>query len=252
MKKITLILAALAVCASMLLTACGASESGTGSNNSGNNANNSADAGNDDKENDSDDKDKENDNSDGEKEDDSSADVEYVPGTIDENGKFTDEMFGIGADFDTDEWMVMGDDFLAPYNGYATTEEELKSRLEKGNMVYEMMVGKESGSNVNLVVQNFGALGLIFTEEEYIDFSLDTVEDELESSGTMTNPHASKSSITFAGASRYALDVEGSSDGFDLYERIIVIKKGKYMGMITITAQDEKERDEFTKLFYAL
>lgn len=236
MKKITLMLAAIAVCAGMLLTGCGGNENGSDSNN---NANNSADA--------------ENNGNDGSGDDgDSSAEVKYTRSSIDENGKFVSEFLGIGADFGTDDWLDLGDDYLVTYNGGAQTDEELKNRLENGDMLYEMMVGQESGSNINIVIQNFGALGLSFTEEEYIDYSLETTEEQLEQSGIMTDPKASKNNITFAGASRYALDVEGTSDDFELYERIIVIKKGDYMGMITVTAQSAEERDEFTGLFYAL
>ena len=240
MKKITLILAAIAVCAGMLLTGCGENENGSDSNN---NSNNSADAENNG-----------NDSSNDESGDngDSSADVKYTRSSIDENGKFVSEFLGIGADFNTDDWLDLGDDYLATYNGGAETDEELMNRLENGDMLYEMMVGKESGSNINIVIQNFGVLGLSFTEEEYIDTSLETTAAQLEQSGIMTDPKASKSSVTFAGASRYALDVEGTSDDFNLYERIIVIKRGNYMGMITITAQSAEERDEFTGLFYAL
>ena len=242
MKKITLILAALTVCMSMLLTACGGSDSDSGNNNSDNSANagNEDNAGND------------SENEGGEQGNDSSADVEYVHSTFDENGKFTFEFVNIGADFDTEEWVTFDMEGLSDYNGGAVTEEELKKRLESGVMVYEMMVGKESGSNINIIVQNLGVLDLSFTEEEYIDYSLEDIEEQLEYSGTMTDPHASKSTVTFAGASRYALDVEGSSGDFELYERIVVIKKGDYMSMITITAQSAGERDEFTKIFYSL
>ena len=252
MKKFVHILAALAVCTCMLLTACGNSESNTGNNNNnssniGNNANanNNEDNNNDNNDNDNnnsnDSNDSSNDNSSG------SEKVEYSHGTFDENGKYINKFIGIGADFNTDEWIAFDDDYLSAYNGGVSSEDDLKSRLESNNMVYEMMVGKETGSNINVVIQK---IGNSVSEEEYIDYNLEVIEDQLVSTGTMEDPHASKNSVSFAGASRFALDVEGSSDGLELYERIIAIKRGEYICMITITAQSDGERDEFTSMFY--
>ena len=249
MKKFVHILAALAVCTCMLLTACGNSESNTGNNNNnssniGNNANaNNNEDNNNDNDNDNNSNDSSNDNSSG------SEKVEYSHGSFDENGKYTNKFIGIGADFNTDEWIAFDDDYLSAYNGGVSSEADLKSRVESGNMVYEMMVGKETGSNINVVIQKIGSS---VTEEEYIDYNLEVIEDQLESTGTMEDPHASKKSVSFAGASRFALDVEGSSDGLELYERIIAIQKGDYMCMVTITAQSNGERDEFTSIFYGV
>ena len=242
MKKLVHILAALAVCTSMLLTAC--SNEG-GNNNSGSNSGNSANVNNDNDDSSSNDNSGDNNGSNGS----SSGSVEYSHGSFDENGKYTNKFMGIGADFDTEEWLSFDDDYLSSYNGGVSSEEDLKKRVESGSMVYEMMVGKETGSNINVVIQK---LGLSVTEEEYIDYNLEVIEDQLESNGTMENPHASKKSVSFAGASRFALDVEGSSGELELYERIVAIQRGEYMCMVTITAQSEGEREEFTSIFYGV
>ena len=242
MKKLVHILAALAVCTSMLLTAC--SNEG-GNNNSGSNSGNSANVNNDNDDNSSNDNSGDNNGSNGS----SSGSVEYSHGSFDENGKYTNKFMGIGADFDTEEWLSFDDDYLSSYNGGVSSEEDLKKRVESGSMVYEMMVGKETGSNINVVIQK---LGLSVTEEEYIDYNLEVIEDQLESTGTMENPRASKKSVSFAGASRFALDVEGSSGELELYERIVAIQRGEYMCMVTITAQSEGEREEFTSIFYGV
>ena len=247
MKKFVHIIAALAVCTCMFLTACNNSESGNNNNNSGNNSNNSGNSAN--ANNDNDDNSSYNDNSGDNNSSNSSKDVEYSHGSFDENGKYTNKFMEIGADFNTDEWLAFDDDYLSSYNGGVSSEEDLKKRVESGNMVYEMMVGKESGSNINVVIQKIGSS---VSEEEYIDYNLEVIEDQLVSTGTMENPHASKKSVSFAGASRFALDVEGSSGDLELYERIIAIQRGEYMCMITITAQSEGERDEFTSIFYGV
>ena len=209
MKNLKFAAAGIALCASMLLTAC----SGGGSS------------------------------------------VEYTKSTVDEDsGKFTSEFLGIGADFDTEEWIFLNDT-LSSYNGGKTTEEELKAVLNSGSvtnsMIYEMFVGKESGTNINIVIQNTKVAGG-FSEEGYVDMSLDGIEDQLENAGTMKNPKAEKNSVTFAGAKHYCLDVSGESQGMELHERLICIKVGDYMGIVTITSLSTAERDEITKMFYAV
>lgn len=181
--------------------------------------------------------------------------VKYTKSTVDEDsGKFTSEFLGIGADFDTEEWMFLNDT-LASYNGGKTSEEDLRAILESGSvtnsMIYEMFVGKESGTNINIVIQNSKVAGG-FSEEGYIDISLDGIEEELEKDGTMENPKAEKKNISFAGANHYCMDVSGESDGMELHERLICIKVGDYMGIVTITSLSTAERDEITKMFYAV
>lgn len=239
MKKLTLIFAALAVCASMMLTACSESGSNSGGGNGGSN-NNIVN-------NDKDDKDDKNDKDDKDDKDDK---VEYTHSTLDENGKFTSVFLGIAADFPTDTWIAYDDDDLADYNGGSNDEEDLKSILAGGGMIYEMLIGKETGSNVNIVIQNVGSLMGNISEEKYVDYNLEGMEEQLVSTGTMDEATASKKTVTFAGADHYAIDVEGTSYGIELYERIIVIKKGSYFGLITVTAMSEAERNEFTEMFY--
>lgn len=250
MKKIVYILAAISVCACMLLTACSSSNSGGGSgNNSGGGVNlggssNNGSSNNNNNNNDSDDDDDDID-------DDSGSEVEYFCGSM-EDGVFSSSFLGIGADFSGEEWIWLTRDELSSYNGGAATDEELKRKAEAGNSVYEMLAGKETGSNVNVVVQKMGIGSVILevTEEEYVDMTVDSLAETLV--GVIDNAVAEKINVSFAGANHYGIDVVGQSYGMDVYERIICISKGNYMGLVTITSMSNEEREEFTEIFYKL
>ena len=205
MKNLKIAAASIAVCASMLFTACGASET-----------------------------------------------VEFVHSTFDSNGKYTCEMLGVGADFDLGEWTPYTDSQIASANGASSASNaDLKAVLDKTAMVQDMMVTMESGTNINLVYEdtNKTVAGNV-NESTYIDMSIAQLEDQLE--GVMDNINSSKNTVTFAGQSRSALDVTGEVYGTTLYERLIPIRNGNYMGMFTISALSQSEIDEITAMFYAL
>ena len=240
MKKLTLIFAALAVCASMMLTGC-SGENSTGNNNGSNNSgnNNSGNSDNSDK-NDNSDKDDKDDNGDDNKEK-----AEYVIYTFDEStGKYTGNYLGIGADFDPDVWESVDP---TSNNGGASTEDELKKKLETvGGTIFELMVIKEDNTNISITVGNIKKM----TEEEYVDYSIESI-DQI-TAGSIDNVKAEKITLTVGGASHVCLDISGEVGDSSVYERMIFINKGDLMGMITITSFEKKDVDELTSIFYAL
>ena len=205
MKNLKIAAASIAVCASMLFTACGAGEK-----------------------------------------------VEFVHSTFDSNGKYTCEMLGVGADFDTAEWTPYSDSQIASANGASSaSSSDMQAVLDKNAMVQDMMVTMESGTNINLVYEDTNqTIAGNVSESAYIDMSMDQLEDQL--ADVMDNIKSNKTNVTFAGQSRPVLDVTGEVYDTTLYERLIPIRNGNYMGMFTISALSQEEIDEITAMFYAL
>lgn len=205
MKNLKFAAAGIALCASMLLTACGSTQT-----------------------------------------------VEYKHSKVDANGKFTCELLGIGADFDTSVWTFVDDSTIAAANGASSVSDaDLKAVLDKSGALQEMMAMQESGTNVLMVYENTDVtkLGNV-SEDDYIGKSVDLFEQQLKQQ--LDNVSSKKVSVTIAGQSHPALDAQGDVEGETLYSRYICIRKGQYVAIISINALEESEINEITKMFYSL
>ena len=205
MKKIIFAIAGAAVCASMLLTACGAAEN-----------------------------------------------VTYTRSKVDSNGKFTCELLGFGADFDTDVWTFYTDDQIAAANGASgASDEQLNAALKKNAAIQDMVATQESGVNVMLIYEdtNVSKLGNI-SEEAYINGSKEGLVEQF--ADIMDNVNSKTTTVTVAGVTHQALDVSGETYGVSVYGRYICVKKGNLMGLISINAFSEQEIKDITAMFYAL
>ena len=182
----------------------------------------------------------------------SASTVEFVHSTHDSNGKFTCELLGVGADFSTDEWTFYTDAEIASANGASSaSSEDLQKILNDTAVLQDMMVTMESGTNVNLVYEDTNQTLARFVDESgYIDVTITELEDGM--GDVLDNIKSSKSNVTFAGQSRPVLDVTGETYGITIYQRIIPIKNGNYMGLFTISAFGQDEIDDITAMFYAL
>ena len=58
--------------------------------------------------------------------------------------------------------------------------------------------------------------------------------------------------VTFAGGIHGALKIHGTYQDLELHQKEIVLIRGNYLIMVTITAQSEESVDEIMTMFYKL
>lgn len=182
----------------------------------------------------------------------SAAETEFTHSTVDSNGKFTCEVLGIGADFDTDVWTFYSDAEIASANGASSaSDEDLKAALKKNAGLQDMMAMQEDGTNIMLVYEDTNAsrVGNI-SEDAYISNSIDMLEEQL--SAMFDNVSSKKTTVTVAGTSHPAADISGESYGVPVYSRYIAIRNGNLVGLISINAFSMDDINEITGLFYSL
>lgn len=178
--------------------------------------------------------------------------VDFVHSSVTADGKFTCELFGIGADFDTDIWTFSTEAEIAAANGASSTSnDDLKAAIKTNGAVQDMAAAQESGVNVMFLVEdtNVTKLGNI-SEQAYLDASKDMLEAQF--AGIMDNVSSEVKNITVAGASHPTLDVSGETYGVPVYGRYICLKNGNLMAIISINAFEMDEINEITGFFYSL
>lgn len=173
--------------------------------------------------------------------------VDYVHGTV-EGNKFSSTMFGLTAEFD-DNWTFLTDDELASTNQLPDmSAESTASAFTSTGILYEMYVGKESGSNVSFLIEDLSKSNNSSLDEQgYVDASYPTLQSQLEAQG-FTVDNIEKTKVTFAGKETPCIKMDLSVMGeYQVYK-----KAGQYMGVITITGISKEETEELAGNFTTL
>lgn len=175
--------------------------------------------------------------------------AEFKLGDV-EGGTYENVYFGIGCTLD-DSWTYYGDDMIAELNGLVTesiSDEEVLAALEEGRTFYDMYAASdEQLSTINVVIEDTG-LALI-NEEDFAEQSIDDTKKVLEAGG-MTNVSIETTKLTFAGKERSALSIYAEMQGMTIYQKGIVMKKGRYLAFVTLASFNEDKTDALLELFH--
>lgn len=183
---------------------------------------------------------------------------EFHTGTID-GDTYENTFFGIGCKLD-DSWTILDEEELAERSGlvFDTLEEggmddSARTAMENGSLVFDFLAQKlDNSAAINVTVGNIGVLyGAALTEEAYIDASKDQMIQSVETVG-YENVTAEKTTVTFAGADHAALNVYGEYSGVPVYQTLIVLRSGVYVGAVALSCGGEDVTSDLAALFYAL
>ena len=183
---------------------------------------------------------------------------EFHTGTID-GDTYENTFFGIGCKLD-DDWTILDEEELAERSGlvFDTLEEggmddSARTAMENGSVVFDFFAQKlDNSAAVNVTVGNIGVLyGTSLTEEAYIDLAYDEVIQSVEAIG-YDNVTAEKTTVTFAGTDHAAMNVYGEYSGVPVYQVQIALRKGLYVGTVTLSSGGEDTTSDLAALFYAL
>ncbi len=173
--------------------------------------------------------------------------VSYTAGVVD-GSIYTNRYFGFAVTLSEDfGWTYFTDDQIAQVTGQAADaldSEEFNKMLESGQTVTEMYAFRNDSATVNVGVENLGAVnGAKMDESAYADASLEVLPDQLTAAG-FTNLVLNKTTLTFAGAEHYGINIIGEVQGVALQETLACVKVGNYVAVVTaVTYTDDTPAD---------
>lgn len=117
-------------------------------------------------------------------------------------------------------------------------------------MVYGLYATANEGLvTMNIVFENLGLLyGTVLSEENYASLSVGQLPDALESAG-FADVTAETSTCTFAGAEHAAVTVHGTYSDIDCYEKLVCVKVGSYIAVITVASYYEDITGDLLALY---
>ncbi len=183
---------------------------------------------------------------------------EFQTGKIDGNS-YSNEFFGIGCELD-DTWTVLNEEEIAERSGLVvdTMEEgglddSMRTAMENGSVVFDFFAQRnDNAAAINITVGNIGILyGTAMTEEGYIDATAEQMMQSIEAIG-YESVTTEKTTVTLAGAEHAALKLSGEYSGISIYQTMVVLRKGIYVGCIAFSCGGGDFADELVPLFYAL
>ena len=137
--------------------------------------------------------------------------------------------------------------------GESLTDEELSEMFSNGKTVQDMYAASADGTaTINVIFEDMGVLyGAALDEDAYINLVMPTLEDALMQAG-MSDIQVEAGSMEFAGADHSTLRVTSTISEIPVYELMVCVKEGNYMGVITLASYLEDTTEEMAALFTAL
>lgn len=168
------------------------------------------------------------------------------------DGVYTNAFIGIRCEVG-EEWTVYSDAQLAQLNGLvldAMTDVDLVNQLKKANIAHLFYAAKNNGmTTMNVVLENIGSVnGVLLDEKAYAELSAKQIPTALESMGLL-DVTAEVVSILFAGTRHAGVKVYGTLNGISFYEKIVCIKLGTYIGLVTVASYDEDITPDLLQMF---
>ena len=164
-------------------------------------------------------------------------------------------MLGIRADFG-DDWTILSDEEVAQVMGYTAdsiSDKDLAELLRNSGSTCDLyaMANDQSGDNVNIQLEDLGIIyGIALNEQKYAELAAPQLEKAFGQMG-VSNIKIETGTYSFAGKDRVSLQITGETNGMTIYERMVLIKSGKYMATITAFSLQESSIDTVLNRFEA-
>lgn len=172
------------------------------------------------------------------------SEIKYKKGTFNtESNTYISEFFGVKVVLDKD-WTGYNNQQMAQLNGITDFSDKnlLQALKDKGTVfdLYAVMSGNLTGTNLNITVQDLRSTNsLKFTEETYIDNSIETIKKGYEDRGA-TVEQVRKENLNFAGKDRFCSHYKILQNDAVVYLIQVAVKKGDYMATITISSSSDQ------------
>lgn len=169
-----------------------------------------------------------------------------------ENGVYSNPYIGIQCTVDQ-EWYVYNREEMAQLNGLVLdtmTDKDLVEQLKNADVAYLFYAMKDEGLiSMNITLEKLNLVnGILLDEKAYAKASVQQLPAALESMG-MTGVTAKEEVFSFAGQEHAGVSVYGNYSGVDFYEKLICIKAGEYMAVVTVASYTEDLTGELLNHF---
>jgi len=168
---------------------------------------------------------------------------------------YANETLGIRAQF-PDNWTILDDEQTAQMLGLVAdnfSEVDLADQLWESGSLYDLyaMTLDQSGDNVNVVIEDLGVVyGIVIDEAKYLELSEKQVESTFAQMG-MTDVTLDKGTYSFAGEDHVSVLITANYSGVPVYERMVLIKAGNFMSVVTAFSLDAARLDDIMGFFSA-
>lgn len=166
---------------------------------------------------------------------------------------YENEFLNIGCALG-DTWNCLNDEQIRQINQISAelVGEEYQKVLENATVITDMQaVNVNQQDSLSVSLEKLAPVALLISDEQYLELSKNNLVGALENMG-IQNINASISTTTFCNQEHYCLKVSGSISNVNVYEELIAIKKGRYVGCIAVCSWVEDKTDEYLGSFYTL
>lgn len=169
------------------------------------------------------------------------SEVTPARGTVDENGFYKNEAFGVSFAAEKD-WYFLSDEEIAQSMGLAAEKIYSGEIPEGADNIYDVYcVDMETNTTVSVNYEDLGTIGQFTEPNEYLEM----VVTQLLSAGEDSGIAESELSVTeIDGEKVPCLNITMEFSGMEIYQRVIVKKIGTWVGTVTLATLDEAEVDE--------
>ena len=172
------------------------------------------------------------------------------------NNVYTSALFGIGLALD-ENWELCTQEELEEMNGVSAGEalgEAFQNAMDNGAVYTDVMAIAEDGlMSISASIEKLSAEDASYVYEEvYVDIAIgsNAFEESFEEMGVPLVA-LEKGTAFLAGVERPCIYLAGDVEGITLYEKIIPVKAGRYLLIITVCSVGENILDDLIGLFYA-
>lgn len=163
---------------------------------------------------------------------------------------YTNKMFNIKFDAGANQMTLLTDSELGQM-GNSTDRNDLdavKSILDSGNVFMDMYAnGEEHFRSANVIIENIAGKG-VKNAKEYADKSVPLLKNEFESMG-FTEINIESKEEKFLGEDIASIIISITANGTTQYQKQVIITRGDYVGIITVTGKDEADAQSLLDMF---
>lgn len=170
-----------------------------------------------------------------------------------QGNSYASELLGIRASFG-DPWYVLSPEETVQVMGIVADgvgEGALADQLRSAGSTCDLyaVALDDSGDNVNIQLEDLGALtGFLLTPKQYAQAALPQLTAALEQAGFQKIAIETED-YEFAGRSRVSFLLTGEVNGVPVYERMVLVKSGRYMATVTAFSMQAEHLDPILACF---
>lgn len=153
-----------------------------------------------------------------------------------------------------EDWVFMTEEEMASMNQAVADmlgNEDIASQIEDGETFCDMSAYNLAGDTINIQIEKLSASAAVLLDEgAYADISLEQLPAAFEPLGYSVK--CEKKDITFVGKTHVGINVELGYQGVSVYEKMVLVKVGQYMCVITAASTSLEVIDAIFNNFYEL